>query len=88
MAHLFIFDPATYYGDRETDVAFTYMFGGFSSAFYQGYQAVYPLDEGFSNVKHFIIYIMNLITLTSLVVGMQTPPNPVLINSSIKFFER
>ena len=44
----FIFDPATYYGDRETDLAFTYMFGGFSHAFYQGYQTVYPLDEGFS----------------------------------------
>tara|TARA_B100000161_G_scaffold154414_1_gene110010 strand:- start:1480 stop:2361 length:882 start_codon:yes stop_codon:yes gene_type:complete len=47
----FIFDPATYYGDRETDLAFTYMFGGFSHAFYQGYQTVYPLDEGFSQRK-------------------------------------
>ena len=27
------------------------MFGGFSSAFYKGYQAVYPLDEGFSQRK-------------------------------------
>ena len=23
------FDPASYYGDREADLAFTYMFGGF-----------------------------------------------------------
>ena len=29
----FLFDPASYYGDREADLAFTYMFGGFSSAF-------------------------------------------------------
>ncbi len=47
----FIFDPATYYGDRETDLAFTYMFGGFSSAFYKGYEAIYPLDKGFHKRK-------------------------------------
>ena len=29
----FVFDPASYYGDRETDIAFTYMFGGFSPSF-------------------------------------------------------
>ena len=47
----FIFDPATYYGDRETDLAFTYMFGGFSSDFYQAYQETYPLDSGFTERK-------------------------------------
>ncbi len=43
----FIFDPASYYGDREADLAFTYMFGGFSPAFYYAYEQEYPLDEGF-----------------------------------------
>jgi len=43
----FLYDPASYYGDRETDLAFTYMFGGFSNAFYQAYDTVYPLDPGF-----------------------------------------
>ncbi len=43
----FIFDPASYYGDREADIAFTYMFGGFPPSFYQGYNEVYPLDQGF-----------------------------------------
>lgn len=43
----FIYDPASYYGDRETDLAFTYMFGGFSNAFYKAYDSVYPLDPGF-----------------------------------------
>ena len=43
----FIFDPASYYGDREADLAFTYMFGGFSSAFYRAYEEELPLDEGF-----------------------------------------
>ena len=47
----FIFDPATYYGDREADIAFTYMFGGFSSSFYQGYTKEFPLDEGFEIKK-------------------------------------
>jgi len=47
----FIFDPATYYGDRETDLAFTYMFGGFDSSFYQGYEQVYPLHKGFQTRK-------------------------------------
>jgi|GEM_PF-6840857 len=33
-----IFDPAAYYGDREADVAMTYVFGGFNAAFYKGYE--------------------------------------------------
>ncbi len=47
----FIFDPATYYGDRETDLAFTYMFGGFDDSFYQGYENTYPLKQGFQTRK-------------------------------------
>ena len=43
----FVFDPATYYGDRETDLAFTYMFGGFSKEFHEAYNAKFPLDAGF-----------------------------------------
>lgn len=41
-----IFDPATYYGDREADVAMTYLFGGFSSDFYDGYESEWPLEAG------------------------------------------
>lgn len=41
-----IFDPATYYGDREADVAMTYVFGGFSSEFYKGYNDEWPLPKG------------------------------------------
>jgi protein-ribulosamine 3-kinase len=43
----FLFDPASYYGDREADLAFTYMFGGFSSSFYDAYEKEYPVDTGF-----------------------------------------
>jgi len=41
-----IFDPAVYYGDRETDLAMTRLFGGFPEAFYAAYTAAWPLDEG------------------------------------------
>ena len=46
-----IYDPATYYGDRETDVAFTEMFGGFTAEFYQAYDQTWPLDQGFATRK-------------------------------------
>ncbi len=44
-----IFDPAVYYGDREVDIALTQLFGGFASAFYEGYTQSWPLDSEFSN---------------------------------------
>jgi fructosamine-3-kinase len=46
-----IFDPASYWGDREVDLALTELFGGFPAAFYQGYGQVYPLDPGYSERK-------------------------------------
>ncbi|MGF1673517.1 MAG: fructosamine kinase family protein [Rivularia sp. (in: cyanobacteria)] len=46
-----IFDPATYYGDREVDIAMTEVFGGFPAAFYQGYEQVFPLDDGYERRK-------------------------------------
>jgi fructosamine-3-kinase len=42
-----LFDPACYYGDREADLAFTEMFGGFSVTFYDAYQKAFPLNEGY-----------------------------------------
>jgi fructosamine-3-kinase len=41
-----IFDPAVYYGDRETDLAMTRLFGGFGGAFYEAYEACAPLAPG------------------------------------------
>jgi protein-ribulosamine 3-kinase len=40
-----VFDPAVYYGDRETDLAMTRLFGGFGAAFYAAYQSAWPLDQ-------------------------------------------
>lgn len=46
-----IFDPAVYYGDRETDIAMTELFGGFNSEFYATYDNTFPLDNGYSTRK-------------------------------------
>lgn len=41
-----IFDPAAHYGDRECDLAMTRLFGGFGQAFYEAYEAEWPLPPG------------------------------------------
>ena len=41
-----MFDPAVYYGDRETDIAMTMVFGGFGKAFYEAYEANWPMAPG------------------------------------------
>ena len=46
-----IFDPALYYGDRETDLAMTELFGGFDEKFYAAYNEVWPLDKGYKRRK-------------------------------------
>ncbi len=40
-----IFDPAVYYGDRESDIAMTMLFGGFGRAFYKAYERSWPMAE-------------------------------------------
>ena len=46
-----ILDPATYWGDREVDLAMTELFGGFPAAFYRGYSQVWQLEEGYQQRK-------------------------------------
>jgi fructosamine-3-kinase len=56
-----ILDPAPYYGDREVDLAMTSLFGGFPKAFYQGYQAAWPLSSGYQQrtVLYNLYHILN-----------------------------
>ncbi len=56
-----IFDPAPYYGDRETDIAMTELFGGYDNDFYAAYQSVYPLDKGYAKRKNLynLYHILN-----------------------------
>jgi fructosamine-3-kinase len=46
-----ILDPATYFGDREVDIAMSELFGSFPAEFYRGYNEVYPLDAGYKRRK-------------------------------------
>ena len=41
-----IFDPAVYYGDRESDIAMTMLFGGFGREFYRAYERSWPMAAG------------------------------------------
>jgi fructosamine-3-kinase len=41
-----LIDPAAYFGDRETDMAFSRLFGGFDEAFYIAYAAEWPCSAG------------------------------------------
>ncbi|MCC6615415.1 MAG: fructosamine kinase family protein [Anaerolineae bacterium] len=43
-----VIDPAVYYGDREIELAFTELFGGFPAQFYTAYRAIYPLEPGYA----------------------------------------
>lgn len=60
-----LFDPAVYYGDRETDIAMTELFGGFSALFYAAYREAYPLDPGYSTRKtlYNLYHILNHLNL-------------------------
>ena len=46
-----IFDPAVYYGDHETDLAMTELFGNFGKHFYDCYNEHYPIDSGYTTRK-------------------------------------
>ncbi|MDE2366273.1 MAG: fructosamine kinase family protein [Betaproteobacteria bacterium] len=60
-----LFDPAVYYGDRETDIAMTELFGGFPAAFYAAYRESYPLDPGYDARKNLynLYHILNHLNL-------------------------
>ncbi|XP_073257704.1 ketosamine-3-kinase-like [Porites lutea] len=46
-----VFDPASFYGHHEFDLAIAGMFGGFSEAFYDAYHKEIPKEKGF-NKRH------------------------------------
>ena len=68
-----IFDPAVYYGDRETDLAMTELFGGFGAAFYDAYTAHYPLDAGYKirKILYNLYHILNHFNLFGGGYGLQ-----------------
>jgi len=60
-----IFDPAVYYGDRESDIAMTRVFGGFGKAFYEAYESSWPMAPGHEQrIKLYQLYhILNHLNL-------------------------
>ncbi len=59
-AHVWLIDPAVYFGDSEADIAITELFGGFSQTFYAAYQSikplspVYPVKRNIYNLYHYL----------------------------------
>ena len=60
-----VFDPACYFGDRETDLAMTELFGGFGRDFYAAYNDVWELDRGYQTRKHLynLYHVLNHLNL-------------------------
>ncbi len=46
-----IFDPASYFGDYEVDIAMSELFGRLPPEFYQAYYSVTPLEDDYENRK-------------------------------------
>lgn len=47
--HPFLIDPAIYYGNREMELSFMLLFGGFDNSFYSHYQNFNPIRPDFNN---------------------------------------
>ncbi|MBN8546059.1 MAG: fructosamine kinase family protein [Ignavibacteria bacterium] len=60
-----IFDPAVYYGDRETDIAMTELFGGFDGDFYGAYFESYSRYNQYKERKELyqLYHLMNHLNL-------------------------
>lgn len=56
-----LFDPAVYYGDRETDIAMTELFGGFSPLFFEAYHGAWPLEAGYRETRRELYQLYHLL---------------------------
>jgi protein-ribulosamine 3-kinase len=64
-----IFDPALYYGDRETDLAMTELFGGFPPRFYAAYRDAYPIDAAGYAVRKILYQLYHVLNHFNLFGG-------------------
>ncbi len=60
-----LFDPAVYFGDRETDLAMTALFGGFGPRFYGAYAEAWPLEPGYGERRalYNLYHVLNHLNL-------------------------
>ncbi|MDF1737556.1 MAG: fructosamine kinase family protein [Verrucomicrobiales bacterium] len=54
-----IFDPAPYFGDREVDIAFTTLFGGFDDSFYKAYRSIHPAPDPLLHAIYNLYHLLN-----------------------------
>ena len=81
-----IIDPAIYFGHREVDLAMTRLFGGFPSSFYEGYQEVWPLEQGAEErVKLYQLY--PILVHANLFGGHYTTQALQILNSTDSYRE-
>jgi fructosamine-3-kinase len=68
-----LIDPAAYYGDREADLAFTRLFGGFPDNFYRAYAAAWPLPAGWQDRRDLynLYHLLNHLNLFGESYGAQ-----------------
>jgi fructosamine-3-kinase len=68
-----LLDPAVYYGDRETDLAMTALFGGFGSSFYDAYEEAWPLPAGHERRRalYNLYHVLNHLNLFGASYGAQ-----------------
>jgi fructosamine-3-kinase len=64
-----LFDPAVYYGDRETDLAMTELFGGFSASFYAAYHETWPIDQAGYTLRKTIYNLYHILNHLNLFGG-------------------
>lgn len=55
------FDPASYHGDRETDLAMAELFGGFSPLFFEAYRSAWPVDAGYLEWRRDLYQLYHLL---------------------------
>lgn len=54
-----VFDPAPYFGDREVDIAFTTLFGGFDDSFYKAYRSIHPAPDPLLHTIYNLYHLLN-----------------------------
>ena len=64
-----LYDPAVYYGDRETDLAMAELFGGFSPLFFEAYWGAWPMSPGYRYVRRPLYQLYHLLNHARLFGG-------------------
>ncbi len=68
-----LIDPAVYYADREAEIAYTELFGGFNSRFYAAYREAWPLEPGYRERRDLynLYHLLNHLNIFGELYGYQ-----------------